>query len=117
MPAEEGGQCFGAPQKSPSKGWLEGSTPETAFRTASSARKARMAVVRVKTESEGWSIPGLIDFELEIAVVVLADGNGKHLIDDGQQVVERTHRLQRRRIGRTNDAPGGGEDECILDGD
>jgi hypothetical protein len=58
----------------------------------------------------------LMDFELEVAVVILADADFKDFIDDRQHVMERADRLKRGRVRRAEDAPGSSQSQCILDG-
>jgi hypothetical protein len=59
----------------------------------------------------------LIDFELEIAIVVLADADRTYFIDERHHVVKRAHGLEHGRLGRTEDAPGSSQDQRIFDGE
>ena len=59
----------------------------------------------------------MIDFELEVTVIILADADLKHFINDRQYVIQRAHGLERRGIQRTDDATRGSKDECIFDDD
>ena len=83
---------------------------------ASSAPKARGDVAGNDESRSLIVVQCLIDFELEVAVVVLTDAEGKDLIDDRHHVVKRAHRLEYGRIGRTDDAPRSGQNERIFDG-
>ena len=56
-----------------------------------------------------------IDVELEIAEVILADAELKDFVDDRQQVVERTDRLERDGVGRAKHAAGGRQHESVFD--
>ena len=82
----------------------------------SSSAQQRGPAAWDKSESEMFfSVGQLIDFELEIAVVVRSDMSGKDLLDHRQQVMERAHRLESRCVWRTEDAACGSQDQCIFD--
>ena len=49
---------------------------------------------------------GLIDFELEVAVIILAEVDFKDFINERQHVIERADRLEGGRIRRTNNTTG-----------
>jgi hypothetical protein len=57
-----------------------------------------------------------VDVELEIAEVVLADAELKHLVDYRKQVIERPNGLEGNGIGSAEDTTGGSQDERVLDG-
>ena len=59
----------------------------------------------------------MIDFELEIAVVILADRDRTHFIDKRHDVMKRAHGLEDGRIGRTDKAPGSSEEQRVFDGE
>ena len=93
----------------------------------SSAPKVRGDVAVRNESGNGIVVECLMDFEQEVAVVILADADFKDFIDDRQHVMERADGLKRWRVRRADglkrwrvrradDAPGSSQSQCILDG-
>ena len=81
---------------------------------ASSAPQAR-GVGKGSGSGSDVVLQCLIYSELEIAEVILADVESKHLVDDRLQVMERANRLEGDGVGRSEDAARCGQKQGVFD--